>query len=96
METKLFNFCHTNVNEVDRNDYFGGTWMSRVDPGELRDRKCVYKEVEYEYRLSKLVPSPRVRPDIRLLCFCFFSGSTTVFETYRIRVGENPKEWICF
>ena len=49
VETKLFNFCHTNVNEVDRNDYFGGTWTSRVDPGEWRDRKCVYKEVEYEY-----------------------------------------------
>ena len=78
--TELFNFCHTNVNEVDRNDYFGGTWMSRVDPSELRDRKCVYKEVEYEYRLSKLVPSPRVRPDIRLLCFCYHGRSGQAYR----------------
>ncbi len=38
METKLFNFCQANANEIDRNEYFGGTCISRGDPGVSWDR----------------------------------------------------------
>ena len=72
METKLFNFCHTNVNEVDRNDYLAARGRHAWIPVNYGIGNAYIRKWNMSTDYLKLVPSPRVRPDIRLLCFCFF------------------------